>query len=195
MSLRHALLALLSEGPSYGWKLRQDFEERTGEVWPVNGGQVYTTLQRLERDGLIESDDAEAEGAQQRFGLTGDGRGELGRWLKTPPDLSAPPRDDLVMKVMVAVGVPGIDACGVLQVHRRHLVEVMREYTRVKESAPGEIRLAMMADSEVFRLDAQVRWLDSVESRLAQVTSTAEASAEATPKVLPHRRTRVGGRG
>jgi hypothetical protein len=100
-----------------------------------------------------------------------------------------------VMKVMVAVGVPGIDACGVLQVHRRHLVEVMREYTRVKESAPGEIRLAMMADSEVFRLDAQVRWLDSVESRLAQVTSTAEASAEATPKVLPHRRTRVGGRG
>jgi DNA-binding PadR family transcriptional regulator len=193
MSLRHALLALLSEGPSYGWKLRHDFEERTGDVWPVNGGQVYTTLQRLERDGLIESDAAEAEGAQQLFRLTGDGRGELGRWLQTPPDLSAPPRDDLVIKVMVAVGVPGIDARGVLQVHRRHLVEVMREYARVKEAAPGEVRLAMMADSEVFRLDAQVRWLDSVESRLAQETTATEAPAEATPQVLPRRRTRVGG--
>ena len=56
MSVRHALLALLSEGPKYGLQLRQEFEERTGEVWPLNVGQVYTTLQRLERDGLIESD-------------------------------------------------------------------------------------------------------------------------------------------
>ena len=57
MSVRHALLALLSEGPKYGLQLRQEFEARTGEVWPLNVGQVYTTLQRLERDGLVESDD------------------------------------------------------------------------------------------------------------------------------------------
>lgn len=195
MSLRHALLALLSEGPSYGWKLRQDFEERTGEVWPVNGGQVYTTLQRLERDGLIESDEAEAEGAQRRFRLTEDGRDELGRWLQTPPDLSAPPRDDLVIKVTIAVGVPGIDARAVLQVHRRHLLEVMREYARVKEATPDEVNLAMVADAEIFRLDAQVRWLDSVESRLAQARTPTEAASESPPRVLPRRRARVGGRG
>ena len=53
MSVRHAVLALLAEGPKYGLKLRQEFEERTGEVWPLNVGQVYTTLQRLERDGLV----------------------------------------------------------------------------------------------------------------------------------------------
>src|SRR6266851_4891752 len=58
MSIRHALLALLSEGPKYGLQLREEFEARTGEVWPLNVGQVYTTLQRLERDGLAESDDA-----------------------------------------------------------------------------------------------------------------------------------------
>jgi DNA-binding PadR family transcriptional regulator len=195
VSLRHALLALLSEGPSYGWKLRQDFEERTGEVWPVNGGQVYTTLQRLERDGLIESDEAEAEGAQRRFRLTEDGRDELGRWLQTPPDLSAPPRDDLVIKVTIAVGVPGIDARAVLQVHRRHLLEVMREYARVKEATPDEVNLAMVADAEIFRLDAQVRWLDSVESRLAQARTPTEAASESPPRVLPRRRARVGGRG
>jgi DNA-binding PadR family transcriptional regulator len=195
MSMRHALLALLSEGPSYGWRLRQDFEQRTGEVWPVNGGQVYTTLQRLERDGLIESDDAEAEGAQRRFRLTGEGRAELGRWLETPPDLSAPPRDDLVIKVMVAVGVPGIDARGLLQVHRRHLVEVMREYARVKDASPGEARLAMVADAELFRLDAQVRWLDSVEGSLDELGTPAAPPSEVPPRVLPHRRVRVGGRG
>jgi DNA-binding PadR family transcriptional regulator len=195
VSLRHALLALLSEGPSYGWKLRQDFEERTGEVWPVNGGQVYTTLQRLERDGLIESDEAEAEGAQRRFRLTEDGRDELGRWLQTPPDLSAPPRDDLVIKVTIAVGVPGIDARAVLQVHRRHLLEVMREYARVKEATPDEVNLAMVADAEIFRLDAQVRWLDSVESRLAQARTPTEAASESPPRVLPRRRARIGGRG
>ena len=50
MSIRHALLALLSEGPKYGLQLRQEFEAGTGEVWPLNVGQVYTTLQRLERD-------------------------------------------------------------------------------------------------------------------------------------------------
>ena len=57
MSVRHALLAFLSEGPKYGLQLRQEFEESTGQVWPLNVGQVYTTLQRLERDELIESDD------------------------------------------------------------------------------------------------------------------------------------------
>jgi DNA-binding PadR family transcriptional regulator len=50
VSVRHALLALLSEGPKYGLQLREEFEARTGEVWPLNVGQVYTTLQRLERD-------------------------------------------------------------------------------------------------------------------------------------------------
>ena len=92
MSVRHALLALLSEGPKYGMQLRQEFEARTGEVWPLNVGQVYTTLQRLERDGLVESDnDAEAS-AQKAFRLTGTGAAELNNWLRTPPDLSSPPR-------------------------------------------------------------------------------------------------------
>jgi DNA-binding PadR family transcriptional regulator len=53
MSVRHAMLALLSEGPKYGMQLRDEFEARTDEVWPLNVGQVYTTLQRLKRDGLI----------------------------------------------------------------------------------------------------------------------------------------------
>ena len=53
MSVRHALLALLSEGPKYGLQLREEFEARTGEVWPLNVGQVYQTLQRLAPDRVL----------------------------------------------------------------------------------------------------------------------------------------------
>src|SRR5207244_7185275 len=118
MSVRHALLALLSEGPKYGLQLRQEFEERTGEVWPLNVGQVYTTLQRLERDGLVASDGMSDDGPQKGFLITPEGRQELARWLRTPPDLSSPPRDELVMKGLIALRVPGVDVHEVLQSHR-----------------------------------------------------------------------------
>src|ERR1700756_1016215 len=126
MSVRHALLALLSEGPKYGLQLRQEFEARTGEVWPLNIGQVYTTLQRLERDGLVESDDEGDDERQKGFRITTKGKRELAAWLRTPPDLTSPPRDELVIKVLVALRVPGVDVHEVLQVHRRYLVELMQ---------------------------------------------------------------------
>src|SRR5687767_15604642 len=109
MSVRHALLALLSEGPKYGLQLRQEFEAKTGEVWPLNTGQVYTTLQRLERDGLVESDDSVDEGPQKSFRITEEGRDELATWLRTPPDSTSPPRDELVIKVLVALRMPRVD--------------------------------------------------------------------------------------
>src|SRR5690242_16396292 len=114
MSVRHALLALLSEGPKYGLQLREEFEAGTGEVWPLNVGQVYTTLQRLERDGLVESDDADADGPQKRFRITPSGRAELDGWLRMPPDLSSPPRDELVIKVLVALRVPVVEVRDVM---------------------------------------------------------------------------------
>src|SRR5436305_9579281 len=100
MSVQHAMLALLSEGASYGLQLRDEFVARTGDVWPLNVGQVYTTLQRLERDGLVESDDTAGPGPQKGYRITAEGAGELAGWLRTPPDLSAPPRDELVIKVL-----------------------------------------------------------------------------------------------
>src|SRR5438093_10739644 len=162
MSVRHALLALLSEGPKYGLQLRQEFEARTGEVWPLNVGQVYTTLQRLERDGLVECNDAAEEGPQKGFRITKDGEEELSQWLRTPPDLSSPPRDELVIKVLVALRVLGIEVHQVIQVHRRYLVELMQQWTRLKEDEAGfDLGLALVVDAELFRLDAVVRWLDA----------------------------------
>ncbi len=172
MSVRHALLALLSEGPKYGLQLREEFEARTGEVWPLNGGQVYTTLQRLERDGLAESDGTGGEGPQKGFRITAEGGRELSRWLRTPPDLSSPPRDELVMKVLVALYVPTADVHEVIQAHRRYVVELMQRWTRIKEDdAGGGLNMSLAIDAELFRLDSVVRWLDAAEARVHRATT------------------------
>ena len=180
MSVRHALLALLSEGPRYGLQLREEFEARTGEVWPLNVGQVYTTLQRLERDGLVESDDATEAGPQKGYRITQDGAAELAGWLRTPPDLSSPPRDELVMKVLVALRVPGVDVHEVIQVHRRYLVELMQQWTRLKEDeAEFDLSLALVVDAELFRLDSVIRWLDSADGRLKRAAADRAAGDQA----------------
>src|SRR5580698_8772325 len=174
MSVRYAMLALLSEGPKYGLQLREEFEGRTGEVWPLNVGQVYTTLQRLERDGLVESDGNGEDGPQKAFRITSEGERELARWLRTPPDLSSPPRDELVMKVLVAARVPGTDPHEVIQAHRRYLVQLMQQWTRIKDDeSRDDVGLALAVDAELFRLDSVVRWLDVADARLEQVAGVA----------------------
>src|SRR5262245_47570992 len=166
MSVPHALLALLREVPKYGLQLQDEFEQRTGEVWPLNVGQVYTTLQRLERDVLVASE-GEGEGPQKSYRITAEGRAELHTWLRTPPDLSSPPRDELVIKVLVAIGVPGVDVHEVIQAHGRHVVELMQQWTRIKrDAAADDLSLTLVVDAELFRLDSVIRWLDAAESRL-----------------------------
>jgi DNA-binding PadR family transcriptional regulator len=159
-------------------------------VWPLNVGQVYTTLQRLERDGLVESDDTEAAGPQKGFRITAEGAAELAEWLRTPPDLSSPPRDELVMKVLVAVRVPGVDVHEVIQAHRRYLVELMQQWTRIKEDeGESDMALALVVDAELFRLDAVVRWLDTADGRLKRA---AADPPRPVPAPLPRLRRRVG---
>jgi DNA-binding PadR family transcriptional regulator len=190
MSVRHALLALLSEGPKYGLQLREEFEARTGEVWPLNGGQVYTTLQRLERDGLVESDGTGEEGPQKGFRISAEGEQELARWLRTPPDLSSPPRDELVMKILVALYVPSADVQAVIQAHRRYLVELMQQWTRIREyDAGGDLSMSLAIDAELFRLDSVVRWLDAAEARVNRAAT--EGATAWADQVSPRNQTRA----
>ena len=167
MSVRHALLAFLSEGPKYGLQLRQEFEESTGEIWPLNVGQVYSTRQRLERDDLIASDDrGEEAGPQKMFRITEAGRSELEVWLNTPPGMTEPPRDELVIKV-----------------HRRYVVELMQQWTRLKEDEGDlDLTFALVADAELLRLDSIARWLDTADGRLRRA-ATEEASERTGPRI------------
>lgn len=189
MSIRHALLALLSEGPKYGLQLRQEFEARTGEIWPLNVGQVYTTMRRLERDGLVEAEDQD-DRAQRDFAITDSGREELAKWLRTPPDPWSPPRDEIVIKVLVALSVPGFDAGEIVQVHRRQLVEAMQEYTKLKqEMGEDDVAGTLVVDAEIYRLDAAVRWLDAADARLKCLGPNVSAAG---PRIARPMRSRVG---
>jgi len=189
VSVRHALLAFLSEGPTYGLQLRQEFEARTGDVWPLNVGQVYTTLQRLERDGCIVSDETAGDDRQKRYRITERGEAELAGWLDTPTDHVAPPRDDLVIKVLVAARLPGTDVHAVIQVHRRYLERLMEEWVQLKEDeADGDLILELAVEAELLRLDSMIRWLDTADGRLQSPSGVVE---EKVPTIAPMLRRRV----
>jgi DNA-binding PadR family transcriptional regulator len=194
MSVRYALLALLSEGPRYGPQLREELETWAGETWPLNAGQVDRTLQRLEREGLVESGAAGADGPQEGFRLTPGGEQELAWWLRTPPELAFPSHDELATKILMALRVPGTDVHEVIQVHRRYLVELMQQCTRIKQDNVGHnFVLALAVDAELFRLDSVIRWLDAADGRLER---TAARPPRAVPPALPRLRVQVppGGR-
>ena len=192
MSVRHALLALLSEGPKYGLQLRQEFEAGTGEVWPLNVGQVYMTLQRLERDALVASDAEISEGPQKTYRLTETGRNELMSWLGPPPDTGVPPRDELVIKVLVALRVPGVDVIKLVQAHRRRLVGMMQYFTALKADADErDVGLLLVVDAEIYRLDAVIRWLDSADAKLRHGVDLRFPSAPLSPAARRRRRIEV----
>jgi DNA-binding PadR family transcriptional regulator len=168
MSIPHALLALLAEESRFGLQLKDAFELRTGTVWPLNVGQVYSTLQRLERDEFVTTDGVPAASpGTKRYAITPAGRVELDTWLTTPPTTSAPPRHEVVIKVMVALTVPDVDVSAIIQVHRRQTLQAMRHFTAMKADSAQDLALVLVVDAELFRLEATTRWLDTCEARLS----------------------------
>ncbi|MCU7822966.1 PadR family transcriptional regulator [Kitasatospora sp. DSM 101779] len=187
MSIRHGLLALLDQGPRYGYQLRSEFEARTGATWPLNVGQVYTTLGRLERDGLVEPAGEDDEG-HLFYAVTEAGRTELRQWFDTPVPRTNPPRDELAIKLAMAVGVPGVDVQAVVQSQRRHSMKALQDYTRLKAQAlnageqQSDLAWLLVLEQLIFQTEAEIRWLDHCESRLAQQAArSAPAPAPAPP--------------
>jgi len=182
MSVRHALLALLEEGPQYGYQLRAEFETRTGSTWPLNVGQVYTTLARLERDGLVSADGEDDEG-HVVYRITDTGRHEVATWFTSPVSRTQPPRDELAIKLAIAVTIPGIDLGAVIQQQRSATIAALQDYTRLKRGAT-DLAWGLVLDSLVFAAEAEVRWLDHCEARVRRHVRD-RAAAPATPAVSP----------
>ncbi len=189
MSVKQALLALLEQGPMYGYQLRAEFEERTGATWPLNVGQVYTTLARLERDGLVEGTGADDEG-HLHYRVTDAGRAEVSAWFTTPVPRIKPPRDELAIKLALAVTVPGVDVGAVIQQQRMATIAALQDYTRLKRTGraaapaePADLAWSLVLDSLVFDAEAEVRWLDHCEARLrrAATEGSVRASSDASP--------------
>ena len=179
MSVRLGLLALLAEGPRYGAEWKAAFERRTGGTWPVNVGQVYTTLDRLGRDGLVTADEADAEG-RIRYALTASGRNEVAVWWRTPVDRQVTPREELVIKLAIAITSPGVDSAAVAQAQRSATMERLRQLTRLKRSIDPAADLAwlMVVEHQLFAAEAEIRWLDQVEASVARFGATASTASD-----------------
>ena len=210
MSVKQGFLALLSERPMGGYQLRQEFEARTGGTWPLNIGQAYTTLQRLARDGLVEpvgatDDDDDTPGDQtggrssasdgERYRLTEKGRAEATAWWLRPVERGAPARDELAIKLALAVTVKAdgrpVDVAGVIQRQRVETMRALRDYTRLKHDAgsddPATLAWSLVLDSLIFAAEAEARWLDHVEASVARAAlrSGTTTAATAAPPAGP----------
>ncbi|HST82433.1 MAG TPA: PadR family transcriptional regulator [Kineosporiaceae bacterium] len=172
MSVRQSLLVLLAEKDCHGYQLRQEFEQRTGGTWPINIGQIYTTINRLQRDGLVVEAGRQDDGSVV-YSLTDQGRSEAGQWWVTPVDRATPSREELAIKLALAVTSPGVDVRAVLQRQRTESLRALQSYTQHKRRLPdrptgSELARLLVLDSLIYAVEAEVRWLDHIEQRLIQ---------------------------
>ncbi len=167
MAVRDGLLVLLGSGPKHGYQLKVEFEGSTGQLWNLNVGQVYTTLQRLERDGLVELHETDAEG-RSSYRLTEAGRSEAFGWFTTPASRADSARDEVVMKVLLAVTNGIVPAAEVIDTQRAATMAALQDYTRLKsEAGPDQLAWLLNLDRHILRCEAELRWLDRTEERLA----------------------------
>lgn len=171
MSVRQSLLAILAQGPCYGYQLRHEFDRRTGSIWPLNVGQIYNTLERLERDGLVSRGDADDHG-HVYWQITDAGHTEVENWLSSPVVRSQGTRDELAIKLAVAATLPGVDAAATIDAQRsasmRQLEALQQErQARGDGDDPEGLAWSLVADSMIFAAEAEVRWLDHAAQRLS----------------------------
>ena len=172
MAVREGLLALLSTGSRHGYQLKTGFEAATGGLWPLNVGQVYTTLERLERDGLVASSDADG---QNRYELTYAGHGELGAWWGAVAFDEPPPRDELMLKVLMAIDHGGAHALEVITAQRTALTVLLQRRRRAAGAADNLVA-TLAHDALVVRAEADLRWLDLCEARVRAASQPKETT-------------------
>jgi DNA-binding PadR family transcriptional regulator len=170
MSVRNSLLAILAAQPTHGYGLKARFERSTSGAWPLNIGQVYTTLARLERDGLVEPEPVDDEGPRQTWRITDEGRRQLGEWFASPVADDPPLRDELAIKVLLAVAADRDDVSAILDRQRAATVERLQDLTRQKMRADPERELPwlLLLDALILKANAELEWLKLCEARLSQ---------------------------
>ena len=166
MGIREGILALIAGEPKYGYQLKSEFEEHTGGVWPLNVGQVYTTLDRLQRDECVLPGAPDADG-RTPYSITKAGRKELAAWFESAAADATPPRDELMIKVLLAMVTNGVDARDVIEAQRAGLLSVMRMHRRRLQASDGDLLSTLLYDALISRVESDLRWLDVCEQRLS----------------------------
>ncbi|MCP2166045.1 PadR family transcriptional regulator [Goodfellowiella coeruleoviolacea] len=168
MSIGHTLLGLLEGEPRHGYDLKRAYDERFGKDRPLHYGQVYATLSRLLKNGLVEVSGVEAGGGpdRKRYAITAAGVTDVATWLSTPEKPEPYLQNTLYSKVVLAL-MSGRDAHEVLDTQRAAHLRVMRELTRRK--ATGDLTDQLICDHALFHLEADLRWLELTTARLGQL--------------------------
>lgn len=183
MSIKHSVLALLSQQPMGVYQLRKEFESRTGGTWPLNIGQVYSTVQRLERDQMVAALPAQGSEDVERFALTDAGAASAKYWWTSPVLRGTPERDELVIKLALAVTVPEVDVHTVVQAQRRETMRALRDFTRLKAAPDGDAKSgpdlawSFVLDHHIFAAEAEIRWLDHIEADAARAHRSAAGAS------------------
>lgn len=195
MSIPKAFLTLLGERPMNGNQLKSEFEARTGSTWQLNIGQAYTTLQRLERDDLIVPARGSDDGSET-YEVTAAGARAVTEWWDSPVERSRPVRDELAIKLTLAVTIPGVDVRAVVRVQRTESMRALHEYTRLKSDAsadpsPSDLSWRLLLESLIFQTEAEIRWLDHVEATV--VRENRMSAKPGTTSMTQPRATRAEG--
>ncbi|MFT4135403.1 helix-turn-helix transcriptional regulator [Microbacterium sp.] len=197
MSVRQSLLAILDQGPCYGYQLRAEFARRTGGTWPLNVGQIYNTLDRLERDGLVARGEADAQG-HVYWRITDAGSHEVADWLSAPVARPDGSRDDLAIKLTMAATLPGVDVAAVVRTQRAASagrLAALRADDSTHDAGPEQVVRELLHEAAVFAAEAELRWLDGVAARLASSGTAAvlELSADRPKRGRPAARSATPG--
>lgn len=166
MSVRQSLLAILDQGACYGYQLRAEFGRRTGSTWPLNVGQIYNTLERLRRDGLVAAGDTDEHG-HVYWRITDAGRAAVRGWLDAPSTRSRESRDELAAKISLAATLPGVDVTRMLR-SQRVASEAQLLTLRAQRADADDLARVLVLDAMVLGAEAELRWLDRVAERLAE---------------------------
>jgi DNA-binding PadR family transcriptional regulator len=173
MAVRDSLLGLLIDGPKHGYQLRIEHDAAAIGGKALNIGQVYTTLDRLQRDGLVtptggddnEHDNGDGDGRRKHYALTEAGRAAAEAWFATATAADErPARDDLTTKVIVAIRAAGVDELAVIAVERHALIARLQAVRRARGDA--DLTRRLLIDAAAARLDAEVAWLDRCEAEI-----------------------------
>lgn len=168
MSVALTLLGLLETGSRHGYDLKREYDEHFAGAKPLAYGQVYATLARLTKSGLIEIDGVESGAGpdRKRYAITPEGVSDVEEWLRTPESPQGYLHNTLQSKVVVAV-LTGRSPTDVLDAQRTAHLAAMRELTTRKQQ--GDVLDALICDHAIFHLDADLKWLELTAGRLVDI--------------------------
>jgi len=166
MSLKYGVLGLLKGEPLHGYEVKNRFEAMLGGTWDVNIGQIYTTLQRLERDGLVRPVGARGDRGKQSYKLSAAGQQALDQWLAEPDSGPQQLHEEIYVKLLLATRIANGDLKGMLARQKRAYLQRLRDLNRLEEGArrDGRIDLARLVRGALLHTEADLKWMDELSS-------------------------------